>query len=895
MKRILLTLVIFLFMQFNAAAQLNFLNKTASHDLKRFKENITILSHNITDHQRKIQFLKSQRKSLEEIYNYLKPDENNLTATGSISGKISAGDGVTPVQMPLIIDLFDEFGTHITSKYFSFGTLLYSINNIPSGSYYVLVTADYFYIPVYYKNSIDWHNAELVQVSDGSATNNVDFILQNYEGVITGKVQDQQGNPLNDCAIIVISEDEQKQLYGTTDINGSYFVNGIPTGQYKIRTLYSGEFSFSDEWYDNAETEETALIVNVVEPDTVKDIDFVLNKAGAISGHILKSDGQPVGEFSTSIMIYNLQGKLMNYIYNDADNSFLIKNLPSGSYKIAVHHFKPGNYSDTWSGNASNFDDAEIITVSSPDTTKGVIIKFREGGIISGIVTAEVSSVNPADITIAAFSEYYEYANEGTVLPSGEYMIQGLSSGNYKIRISLKSHLPEWYNDKKTFADADFVKVEAPSETDNINFTLVKGSSISGKVFQPDGQLLTSAAVVSAYNMQQLYSASADVVGGSYKIDNLEPGTYKLSVSSSEFANEWYNNSGSFEGAEVIEVLQGTPAVNKDFILETSGTVQGYVVNNGMRLDGVKHNMFIILFNADDGLPAGLSIGMVSFNGGYNFDVKPGTYKAATMIYSAAGNEQNNFAVNWYGGGKTFNDPLTQTITVTAGKKLLLDDISILNVTGTISGTIFKDANKNPLTEVNYQVYAFDENGYYAQSSSYSASIEGNQSNYTLTGLRPGKYFIALSLFEPKLDKTTIKWYNNVSGQHFHYAKAAIPNGVIPVEVGEGSTENIDFIMDNTTNVKDGNGPPEAFNLEQNYPNPFNPETKIRFNLPVSGITELKIYDILGHQVLDTIREFLPEGKHEFAINGKNLSTGVYIYELQQNNLISRRKMLLLK
>jgi len=894
MKSAVLALTIILFAQFNAAAQLNFLNKTVSNEEISNAKN-KIFSHKIKDHQRKMMFLKSQQKSLEEIYNYLKPVEQVSSAGGSITGKITAGDGVTPVQLPLIIDVFDEFGKHITSKYFNFGTLAYSINNIPAGKYYLLVTADNFYIPVYYKNSTDWQTAELVQVNEGNTTNNIDFALQNYKGVLTGKVEDEGGNPLNECTIILISEDERHQLYGTTDLNGNYFVKGIPTGNYKIRTLYSGQYSFSDEWYDNAETIETALAVSVMEPDTVKNINFVLKKAGAVSGHILQSDGQPVGEFSTSIVIYNTDRRIVSYTYNDADNSFLIKNLPSGTYKILVHHFKPGNYSDTWFGNVENFNDAGIITVTSPDTIKGITIKFTEGGIISGTVLAEVSPIDAADITITAFSEQYEYSKGGVILPSGEYMISGLSSGKYKIRIGLEDHLPEWYNDKKTFVDADLVEVQSASTTGNIDFSLQKGTSVSGKVFRPDGQLLTSSAVVSAYNIQQLYSASADVAGGAYNINNLEPGTYKLSVSSSEYANEWYNNSGSFEGAELIEVLQGTPAVNKDFLLDSSGTVQGYVLNDGVRHDGLKYNVFIILFDAGTGLPAGLSIGQVSFNGGYKFDVRPGTYKAAAMMYDGINAGENNLAVSWYGNGRSFNDPLTKTITITAGKQILLDDLNLAGASGKISGTVFKDQNQNPLTEGNYQVYAFDEQGYYAQSVSYTASSEGNQSRYTITGLRPGKYFVVLNLFEPRLDKTTIRWYNNVSGPHFHYAKAVIPAGVTAVEVTEGITENINFIIKNSTKVEDEAAHPLVFNLEQNYPNPFNPETRIGFHLPVSGMTELKIYDILGNQVLDIISEFLPEGRHEFSINGKSLSTGVYIYELHQNDFTLRKKMLLLK
>jgi len=39
---------------------------------------------------------------------------------------------------------------------------------------------------------------------------------------------------------------------------------------------------------------------------------------------------------------------------------------------------------------------------------------------------------------------------------------------------------------------------------------------------------------------------------------------------------------------------------------------------------------------------------------------------------------------------------------------------------------------------------------------------------------------------------------------------------------------------------------PKEFALYQNYPNPFNPITKIVFEIPASGFTSLKVYDLFG-------------------------------------------------
>ena len=88
---------------------------------------------------------------------------------------------------------------------------------------------------------------------------------------------------------------------------------------------------------------------------------------------------------------------------------------------------------------------------------------------------------------------------------------------------------------------------------------------------------------------------------------------------------------------------------------------------------------------------------------------------------------------------------------------------------------------------------------------------------------------------------------------------------------------------------------PSKYNLSQNYPNPFNPITKIDYGIPNESKVYLKIYDLLGREILNLINGDLQKaGYYTVQVNGNNLSSGVYFYRLITNvngkeNIITRK------
>lgn len=88
---------------------------------------------------------------------------------------------------------------------------------------------------------------------------------------------------------------------------------------------------------------------------------------------------------------------------------------------------------------------------------------------------------------------------------------------------------------------------------------------------------------------------------------------------------------------------------------------------------------------------------------------------------------------------------------------------------------------------------------------------------------------------------------------------------------------------------------PTQYSLAQNYPNPFNPSTTIYFELPRESDVTLKVYNMLGQEMLTVLDQVKAAGRYDLKIDGKYLSSGVYFYRLTAGDYVSTRRLILLK
>jgi hypothetical protein len=116
----------------------------------------------------------------------------------------------------------------------------------------------------------------------------------------------------------------------------------------------------------------------------------------------------------------------------------------------------------------------------------------------------------------------------------------------------------------------------------------------------------------------------------------------------------------------------------------------------------------------------------------------------------------------------------------------------------------------------------------------------------------------------------------------------------------ESVRSNYDWVPWNMLMCKEGlqNAEEETiteYKLHNNYPNPFNPQTTIQYDVKEKGLVQLKVYDVLGKEVITLVSEFKETGSYSVLFDASELPSGIYIYSLRVNDFVQNNKMTLLK
>jgi len=95
--------------------------------------------------------------------------------------------------------------------------------------------------------------------------------------------------------------------------------------------------------------------------------------------------------------------------------------------------------------------------------------------------------------------------------------------------------------------------------------------------------------------------------------------------------------------------------------------------------------------------------------------------------------------------------------------------------------------------------------------------------------------------------------------------------------------------------LKKGQFVPDQYALHGNRPNPFRDATTIVFDTPETTRVTLTVHNVMGQEVARLVDRRMSAGRHRVAWNPDDLSSGVYVYRIQSNQLTESRQAVLVK
>lgn len=368
------------------------------------------------------------------------------------------------------------------------------------------------------------------RIDDGESIE-LNMMLAQLVGEISGTIKDINGNPLNEVSVITRNTVSLNDYSTVTSEDGSYIFNGLPLGIYEVIGFKNGYFS---------DTTVTAVLSTGNTSQTADLEDFIINTA-VIKGKITDASGFPLSFTDVSVSGENGSGNAKT----DSEGNYSITNLLPGTFFVfaELEDYTPAS---------SNVTLADTLEVNFSLT--------RNTGTISGTVKNQINQTLPFRIKLTAATAD-GFAVSITSSADGSFEFSDLETGkDYKVFTDIFRQ--GYINDS---LDVTLPSGAGSSGTAQLNVTenisVIRGNSDIGQA----NVIITnqSGAAVSALSSSE----------GFYIKDFLPDGTYTIKPEKQGFV---------FSPATVNIALDVNDTVEVNFTAsENTGNLTVNVKNNG--------------------------------------------------------------------------------------------------------------------------------------------------------------------------------------------------------------------------------------------------------------------------------------------------------------------------
>jgi len=321
--------------------------------------------------------------------------------------------------------------------------------------------------------------------------------------------------------------------------SGAYIFTDVAEGTYTVRAKGS----------DLSTERTTPLTVT----SSLRGINLSLSELFTVSGYVLRG-GSPVD--SGLLFFYS---SCAEYESNSTpretagiSNTGYTVELPAGSYRVLI-----SSDFNSWHSDKATCAESTEVTVTGD---MSLFLSTPVPGRIKGRVTYKGAGV-AADFVSARRWDGSEWDPVGytQTADDGTYTISNLLPGTYRVRFDSVQYgsrrLPgHYWEGAQTLQAATDIKLTAGATAQGIDAVMIEGASISGTVSGPTGP--RPGAIVRLFDASgTLFNGRYTEADGSWKIDGLWPGSYKVSFEDADGSNkEFWNDKPSIEQAETITV-----------------------------------------------------------------------------------------------------------------------------------------------------------------------------------------------------------------------------------------------------------------------------------------------------------------------------------------------------
>ncbi len=492
---------------------------------------------------------------------------------------------------------------------------------------------------------------------------------------------------------------------------------------------------------------------------------------GSISGYVFNEEGLPLEGIEVSLIPSGIDShsndfnaiRLKNYSSKTNSFGFYVINFEfEGNYVLMA--YDPLNFYFTqFYDHKESFISADLLYLKAGDNLTDLNFNLKKAATISGKIKDSKTGEGIWGVYVytinnnASFIDYTNYFITSLTDDFGNYLLAGLSPGEYEIY---------FYDPSKFYGEDGIlgkIKIIDSEDLGGIDFSLEpKDTGIMGKVTMPNGEPAKNAWVYASTYIEFEDFYTFTNTKGEYKL-GANPGNYLVSSNSFEVTTlpTYYPGVRDARDATKVEVEKEEITKDINFSLLPAAIISGTVLSSSHE---PLEQIFIEVFDKD-----GFLISWSTSN-------SDGFYKIGNLdegiYYLYAWDFEGNYAPQWYYGKNTFEE--ATPIFAKAGEEKKEINFT-LNLAGKIKGKVIDSLSGTPIRDVFLAAFS---NNYYFETYGFS----DEEGNFELKGFLTGSYILFGYDFRGEYVST---YYDGV----FNLEEAT------PIFVEEGKEEYVTFKM----------------------------------------------------------------------------------------------------